>query len=130
MNVLGISAFYHDSAACLVRDGQLVAAAQEERFSRVRFDAAMPWQAIQSCLSQGRIDARDVDLVAFYEKPLLRFDRAMTTFVQAWPAGRRAFSDTAASWLGQRLRLRSLLRDELGWRGRLVFVAHHEAHAA
>lgn len=130
MTVLGLSAFYHDSAACLVRDGRVVAAAQEERFSRVRFDAEMPWRAIQSCLELGGIGMQDVEVVSFYEKPLLRFDRAMTTFVHRWPAGRRAFSATAADWFRQRLRLKALLHSELGWRGRVVYAAHHEAHAA
>lgn len=130
MTVLGLSAFYHDSAACLVQGGRVVAAAQEERFSRVRFDAEMPWRAIQSCLELGGIGMNDVEVVSFYEKPLLRFDRAMTTFVHRWPAGRRAFSATAADWFRQRLRLKALLHSELGWRGRVVYAAHHEAHAA
>ncbi len=130
MNVLGISAFYHDSAACLVQDGRVVAAVQEERFSRRRFDAEMPWQAIRCCLELAGIGPRDLDLVAFYEKPLLRFDRAMATFVHTWPAGRRAFSESAPTWHGHRLRLKALLRTELDYRGRLAFFAHHEAHAA
>jgi len=129
-HVLGISAFYHDSAACLVRDGRLVAASQEERFSRVRFDASFPLRAIQSCLEIAGIQANQLDAVAFYEKPLLRFDRAIAQFVHVWPRGRRSFVDTASSWMSERLRLDGILRQELGYRGPIYFGAHHESHAA
>jgi carbamoyltransferase len=122
MNVLGLSAFYHDSAACIVRDGRIVAAAQEERFSRVRFDASLPVQALRSCLDVAGMAVHDVDVVAFYEKPLLRFDRAIATFLETVPASYRAFVDTAPAWTRERLRLPKLLHDEIGWRGRIVYV--------
>jgi carbamoyltransferase len=130
LNVLGISAFYHDSAACLVRDGRVVAAAQEERFSRIRFDASLPLTSIRTCLEIAGISPGEVDAVAFYEKPLLRFDRVMATFLETVPGSYRAFVDTAPGWMRERLRLPKLLSEELGWRGRIVYVAHHEAHAA
>ncbi len=130
MKVLGVSAFYHDSAACLVADGAVLAAAQEERFTRIRFDASFPLQAIRSCLATSGTAMSDVHTVAFYEKPLLRFDRAMATFLETFPRGRRAFVESTPAWMRERLRVSDMLRDELGWRGPVVYVKHHEAHAA
>jgi carbamoyltransferase len=131
MNILGISAFYHDSAACLVRDGAIVAAAQEERFTRKKHDARFPQHAIDACLAAGGIDAADLDLVAFYDKPLLKFDRLLETYVAYGPAGFRSFLAAMPIWLGQKLHVpRELRRGLGGYRKRFVFMEHHESHAA
>jgi carbamoyltransferase len=132
MNILGISAFYHDSAACLVRDGNLIAAAQEERFTRKKHDARFPQQAIDYCLAEGGTDPSQLDFVAFYDKPLLKFDRLLETYLAYAPAGFRSFLAAMPLWLGQKLHLpremdRGLRRR---YRGRYVFTDHHESHAA
>ena len=130
--ILGISAFYHDSAAALVVDGQIVAAAQEERFSRVKHDAGFPARAIEYCLAAAGLTPADVDYVAFYEKPLAKFDRILETFLATAPRGFAAFCDAIPVWLREKLHLRSRLTRELA-RSRqrpLVFLDHHESHAA
>jgi carbamoyltransferase len=132
MNILGISAFYHDSAACLVRDGNLIAAAQEERFTRKKHDARFPQLAIDYCLAEGGTDPSQLDFVAFYDKPLLKFDRLLETYLAYAPAGFRSFLAAMPLWLGQKLHLpremdRGLRRR---YRGRYVFTDHHESHAA
>jgi carbamoyltransferase len=132
MNILGISAFYHDSAACLVRDGELVGAAQEERFTRKKHDAGFPEHAIDYCLAAGGIDASQLDFVAFYDKPLLKFDRLLETYIGYAPDGFRSFVAAMPLWLGGKLHVpreidRGLRRR---YRGRYVFMEHHESHAA
>ncbi|MFI7453489.1 carbamoyltransferase [Nonomuraea sp. NPDC049714] len=130
--VLGISAFFHDSAACLVRDGEIVAAAEEERFSRIKHDAGFPRAAVAYCLRAAEIEMADVDLVVFYEKPLLKFQRLFATYLEHAPRGYRQFRLSAARWLGRRLRIRRELDRGLGhgYRGRYYFTEHHESHAA
>ena len=130
--ILGISAFYHDSAAALVVDGHIVAAAQEERFSRVKHDASFPARAIEYCLAAGGLAPGDIDYVAFYEKPLAKFERIIETFLAHAPRGFAAFADAIPTWLREKLLLRSRLARELArGRGRpLVFLDHHESHAA
>jgi carbamoyltransferase len=132
MKVLGISAFYHDSAAALVVDGNIVAAAQEERFSRKKYDAAFPRHAAEYCLAEGGITARNLDVVAFYDKPLLKFDRLLETYLAFWPRGFRAFLSGLPAWLKQKLYIpRELDRGLAGeYQGRYVFLEHHESHAA
>ena len=131
MNVLGLSAFYHDSAACLLRDGQIVAAAQEERFTRKRHDAAFPAQAAAYCLKAGGIAEDRLDAVVFYEKPLLKFDRILTSLLAAAPNGFPAFRAAMPVWLKGKLWLRGLIREGLpGYQGKIFFVEHHLAHAA
>jgi carbamoyltransferase len=132
MNILGISAFYHDSAACLVRDGEIVAAAQEERFTRKKHDARFPEHAIDYCLAAGDLDASQLDCVAFYDKPLLKFDRLLETYIGYAPDGFRSFAAAMPLWLGRKLHVpreidRGLRRR---YRGRYVFMEHHESHAA
>jgi carbamoyltransferase len=132
MNILGISAFYHDSAACLVRDGEVVAAAQEERFTRKKHDAGFPEHAVDYCLAAGGIDASQLDFVAFYDKPLLKFDRLLETYIGYAPEGFRSFVAAMPLWLGRKLHVpreidRGLRRR---YRGRYVFMEHHESHAA
>ncbi len=132
VNILGISAFYHDSAACLVRDGRIVAAAQEERFSRKKHDDRFPHGAIEYCLREGGIGPQTIDHVAFYDKPLLKFDRLLETYLAYSPAGFRSFAMAMPLWLRTKLRLPHELDRGLRrmYRGRYVFTEHHEAHAA
>jgi carbamoyltransferase len=130
--ILGISAFYHDSAAALLRDGEIVAAAQEERFTRKKHDADFPAQAVAYCLEQAGIRAGDLDFVAFYDKPLLKFDRLIETYLGYAPAGFRSFAKFLPLWLGDKLHVRRILRKQLGCepKNRFVFPEHHESHAA
>ncbi|MGH9390273.1 MAG: carbamoyltransferase N-terminal domain-containing protein, partial [Vicinamibacteria bacterium] len=132
MNILGISAFYHDSAACLVRDGEIVAAAQEERFTRKKHDHEFPRKAVEYCLSEAAIRAEDLDFVAFYDKPLLKFDRILETYIAYAPRGYKLFLKGLPLWLHQKLYTpRELDRGLEGrYRGRYLFTRHHESHAA
>ena len=132
MNILGISAYYHDSAACLVRDGEIVAAAQEERFTRKKHDHEFPQQAVNFCLDEAGIEARELDLVAFYDKPLLKFDRLLETYIGYAPRGFKLFRMGMPLWLRQKLHTPRELDKGLGgeYAGRYVFTAHHESHAA
>jgi len=130
--ILGISAFYHDSAACLVVDGEIVAAAQEERFTRKKHDPRFPALAVQYCLKEVGKVVSDIDYVVFYEKPLRKFERLLETYLAYAPSGFRSFSMAMPVWLKEKTRLPSLIREGLGGelRGRLVFTDHHESHAA
>jgi carbamoyltransferase len=137
MRVLGISAFYHDSAAALIADGRIVAAAQEERFTRKKFDADYPRHAIEYCLNAGGITLADVDYVAFYDKPFLKFERLLETYLTFSPRGFRSFRMALPLWLREKLFLKSLLASELkalepkfDWDKRLAFSEHHLSHAA
>ena len=132
MNILGISAFYHDSAACLVQDGDLVAAAQEERFTRTKHDSRFPTEAIEYCLAEAGITPADLDHVAFYDKPLLKFERILETYVSYAPLGFRSFLAGMPLWLRQKLHLPREMDRGLGgaYEGRYVFPEHHESHAA
>ena len=130
--ILGISAFYHDSAAALVVDGELVAAAQEERFTRKKHDERFPQHAIEYCLSEAGLTADQLDLVGFYEKPLLKFDRLLETYLAYAPRGFRSFLKALPLWLKQKLHLPKEIRRGLGgaYSRRIVFPEHHESHAA
>ena len=132
MNILGISAYYHDSAACLLQDGRIVAAAQEERFTRKKHDYRFPAKAIEYCLREGGIATEDLDLVAFYDKPLLKFDRLLETYVSYAPLGFRLFLMGLPLWLKQKLYTPRELDAGLEgkYKGRYVFLEHHESHAA
>ena len=131
-SILGISAFYHDSAAALIVDGRIVAAAQEERFTRKKHDPGFPTNAIAYCLRAGGLQSEDLDYVAFYDKPLLKFDRLLETYLAFAPAGFRSFRLALPVWLKDKLHLRRLLRRQLptARRARFVFTEHHESHAA
>lgn len=131
-HILGLSAFYHDSAAVLLRDGDIVAAAQEERFTRLKHDERFPSKAVQYCLQEGSIGAADLDFVVFYEKPLLKFDRLLETYLACAPAGLRSFLLAMPKWLKTKLHLRREISEALGgaYKKRIAFTAHHEAHAA
>src|SRR5262249_28893569 len=120
--ILGISAFYHDSAAALVVDGEIVAAAQEERFTRIKHDYGFPSHAIASCLQEGGLTPADLDYVAFYDKPLTKFDRLLETYFSFAPAGFRSFSMAMPLWLKDKLHMRRTLREGLGGPSRAKFV--------
>ena len=130
--ILGISAFYHDSAACLIRDGEIVAAAQEERFTRKKHDFDFPAEAVQFCLHRAGIAAADLDYVGFYDKPLLKFDRLLETYLAFAPRGFSSFSKAMPIWLGEKLHIPRILNKKLGCKPKVpyVFTEHHESHAA
>ncbi|UCG48055.1 MAG: carbamoyltransferase [Phycisphaerales bacterium] len=130
MNILGISAFYHDSAACLVRDGRIISAAQEERFTRKKHDFSFPENAINFCLNHSRLDAANLDYVAFYDKPFLKFERILETYLAFAPLGIRSFIRAVPMWIKQKLWIKDLIAAELGYKGPIVFPEHHESHAA
>jgi carbamoyltransferase len=131
VQILGISAFYHDSAACLLRDGEIVAAAEEERFTRCKHDAQFPREAVAYCLREAGIKLADVDLVVFYEKPLRKLARLVETYLAHAPRGFRQFRSSATRWLTRRLHIRRELDRGLdhAYRGRYAFTEHHESHA-
>ncbi len=132
-HILGISAYYHDSAAALVRDGEIVAAAQEERFSRKKNDERFPHHAIQFCLRRGGLTSSDLDAVVFYDKPITKFARSLETWLSVAPGGFKSFLQVMPSWLSERLNLRKTIREELaGLSGtcEILFAQHHQSHAA
>lgn len=129
--VLGISAFYHDSAACLVRDGEIVAAAQEERFTRVKGDESFPARAAAFCLERGGIRAAELSAVAYYDKPFLKLDRLLESYLWLAPRGLRSFLKAGPLWAKSRLYLEQAIRDGLGgFEGRVLYCEHHESHAS
>ena len=130
MNILGISAYYHDSAAALVRDGGITAAAQEERFTRKRHESDFPIHAAAYCLEAGGLKASDLDFVAFYDKPFLKFERMLTTYLAHAPRGLRSFAMAAPLWMKGKIWMKSDIRKRLGYEGPLLFPEHHESHAA
>jgi carbamoyltransferase len=137
VRVLGISAFYHDSAAALIEGGRIVAAAQEERFSRKKHDSSFPAAAVKYCLAEAAVALRHVDLVAFYDKPFLKFERLLETYVAFAPRGFRSFARAAPLWLREKLFQKDLLGRMLeridpsfAWKDRVLFAEHHQSHAA
>jgi carbamoyltransferase len=147
VSILGLSAFYHDSAACLVVDGEIIAAAQEERFTRVKHDSNFPLNAVRYCLSEARLRAVDLDYVGFYDKPLLKFDRLLETYLDYAPSGFSSFLKALPLWMKEKLWMPDLIRTELAracgeederaakklgkkFEWKLLFGDHHESHAA
>lgn len=131
MNIIGISAFYHDSAASLVIDGEIVAAAQEERFTRIKHDPSFPVNSIQFCLKEAGLKSSDIDFVAFYEKPILKVDRLLETYLAFAPKGFSSFIKAIPTWLNEKLFLKKTMRAQLpGFDKAFVFPSHHESHAA
>ena len=130
MNILGISAFYHDSAACLVRDGEIIAAAQEERFTRKKHDASFPKKAAEFCLQQGGIQTFDLDYVGFYDKPFVKFERILETYLSIAPKGLQQYFSAMPVWLKDKLWTRANIRKDLDYKGPVLFGEHHESHAA
>jgi carbamoyltransferase len=130
-NILGLSAFYHDSAACLVQDGEIVAAAQEERFTRKKGDAAFPSSAVDYCVREGGARVDELDAVVFYDKPLLKFERIIETYLGVAPRGFGSFLKAGPLWLKEKLYTDRSIRDSLGgYAGKLLYAEHHESHAA
>ena len=130
MHILGISCFYHDAAAAVIRDGEIISAAQEERFTRKKHDFGFPSHAIASCLAQAGITTSQLDYVAFYDKPLLKFERILETYLAYAPRGVRSFLMSMPLWLREKLWMPSLIRDQLDYDGPLIFPEHHASHAA
>jgi carbamoyltransferase len=138
MNILGISAFYHDSAACLIIDGQIIAAAQEERFTRIKHDSAFPQNAISFCLDYASLNSKDIDWVVFYDKPFLKFERIFETYLAFAPKGFKSFSNSFVVWVKDKLfqknniikNLENVLGKSDDWRAKLVFSEHHLSHAS
>ncbi|MDO6596433.1 carbamoyltransferase [Oceanihabitans sp. 2_MG-2023] len=130
MNIIGISCFYHDAAACLIHNGKLISAAQEERFSRIKHDKSFPKKAIDFCLKENKLTISDIDLIVFYEKPFIKFDRIINTLLNQAPFTFSLFKKTLMSWLKNKLWVSSIIKDELNYNGEIIYSEHHEAHAA
>ncbi|MFH1406921.1 MAG: carbamoyltransferase [Candidatus Omnitrophota bacterium] len=130
MYILGISAFYHDAAAALIKDGEIIAAAQEERFTRKKHDPSFPVGAIDYCLREGDISARDVGVIAFYEKPFLKFERLLETYLAYAPLGIKSFLAAMPLWIKQKLFIKEYIRTTLNYEGDIIFPEHHHSHAA
>ena len=131
MHILGISCFYHDAAAAILRDGTLLAAAEEERFTRIKHDFGFPRRAIKFCLDAAAITAGDLDYVVFYEKPFHKFERILMTTLQGFPRSWKSFREAMINWLGDKLWIKSLIKDELEVEdGKILFAEHHLSHAA
>ena len=129
-HILGLSAFYHDSAACLLRDGEIIAAAQEERFTRKKGDPSFPRHAVDYCLRAGGIGVEDLTHVGFYDKPLLKFERILETYLGIAPRGFTSFLMAGPLWIKDKLYLGRQLQEELGYKGDILYAEHHESHAA
>jgi len=130
MNILGLSAFYHDSAACLLKDGEIIAAAQEERFTRKKHDASFPKNAVEFCLQKGGIQVSDLDYVGFYDKPFIKFERILETYLGIAPKGIKQYLAAIPIWLKDKLWTRTNIKKNLGYSGTVFFSQHHESHAA
>ncbi|MFL3006674.1 MAG: carbamoyltransferase [Candidatus Neomarinimicrobiota bacterium] len=130
MYILGISAFYHDSAACIIKDGEILAAAQEERFTRKKHDQNFPSNAIQYCLEEAEIQSYELDLVAFYDKPFLKFERILETYLSFAPKGINSFLKAVPLWIKKKLWTKELIREKLNYSGKILFPEHHASHAA
>lgn len=130
MIVLGISCFYHDSAAAIIKDGQIIAAAQEERFTRTKHDNTFPHKSIEFCLNKLNIAINEVDYIAFYEKPILKFDRVLSQHISHFPKSLKVFIDTIPSWVLEKLQIKKILKDICHYHGKVVFIPHHLSHAA
>ena len=138
MNILGISAYYHDSAAALISDGEIIAAAQEERFSRKKHDARFPVNAVKYCLDESGVKINEIEAIVFYDKPLVKFERLLETYLSYAPKGFRSFLAAMPVWLKEKLFLKTTLKKELAALAGckivelppLLFAEHHQSHAA
>jgi len=128
--ILGLSAYYHDSAACILKDGEIIAAAQEERFTRKKHDQSFPSNAIHFCLKEVGIDSSQLDYVAFYDKPFLKFERILETYLEFAPKGISSFLKAMPLWIRKKLWIKELIKDELNYSGKILFPEHHMSHAA
>ena len=130
MYILGISCYYHDSAAALLKDGEIIAAAQEERFTRIRHDQDFPEQAVKYCLKEAGITIEQVDYIGFYDKPMVKFERILQTYIATWPRSFPSFIKSVPMWLQKKLWIPSLIKKELGYEGDVLMIEHHLSHAA
>ena len=130
MYILGISCFFHDSAACLLKDGKVVAASEEERFTRIKHDNRFPLNATKYCLDEAGISPDDLDYVVFYEKPLQKFERILHTCVETFPRSFKIFMDAIPQWVSEKIRIPSIVKKEIGSDAEVLFVPHHKSHAA
>ena len=130
MYILGISAYYHDSAACILKNGEIIAAAQEERFTRIKHDQNFPINAIKFCLKKANITSNDLECVAFYDKPFLKFERILETYLSFAPLGISSFLKAMPLWIKKKLWIKILIQDEIGFQGKILFPEHHASHAA
>lgn len=130
MVILGISCYYHDSAAAILKDGKILAAAQEERFTRIKHDASFPRNAVAFCLDQAHIRSEELDMVVFYDKPFLKFERILETALMEAPFGLSAALKSIPIWIKQKLWISDQIRTELKFEGKLLFPEHHQSHAA
>jgi len=128
--ILGISCYYHDAAACLIHNGKIVAAAEEERFTRKKHDISFPINAIKFCLKKANITGDKLDHVAFYEKPLLKFERILSQHLEAFPKSYFTFIKTIPGWINEKLRIRKTLKKQIGYKKDVSFIDHHLSHAA
>jgi carbamoyltransferase len=130
MFILGISAFYHDSAACIIKNGEIIAAAQEERFTRKKHDFSFPVNAINFCLEYAGIKSNELEIVAFYDKPFLKFERILETYLTYSPVGIKSFLKAMPLWIKEKIWMKELIKKEMNYDGRILFPEHHESHAA
>ena len=130
MYILGLSFFYHDSAACLIKDGKVIAAVQEERFSRIKHDAAFPTKSVEYCLSEANISIEDIDYVSFYEKPFIKFERILETYIKTWPRCLPQVYKGLPVWFKDKLWTPQVIQKQLEFSGDILFVKHHLSHAA
>jgi len=128
--VLGISCYYHDSAACIIKDGKIIAGAAEERFTRIKHDNNFPKKAIRFCIDSLGISANEVDVISFYEKPFIKFERIISQHLDNFPKNYKQFMRTIGPWFGSRLQIKKTLEEELNYFGKINFIDHHLSHAA
>jgi len=129
MLILGISAYYHDSAACIVKDGRIIVAVEEERFSRIKHDNNFPYKAIDFCLKYAATTINEIDYAIYYEKPLLKFERILETFVETWPFSLTPFLKGIPEWLDYKIKIEATIK-KLGFKKQIFFIPHHLSHAA
>ncbi|MFH8086728.1 MAG: carbamoyltransferase [Candidatus Aenigmatarchaeota archaeon] len=130
MFILGISCYFHDSAACILKDGKILAAAEEERFTRVKHDNTFPINAINYCLKEAKINSDKLDYVVFYEKPFQKFERILQTSVENFPKSFKMFIEAIPQWIVEKIRMPSVIKDKIGFNGEVLFIPHHKSHAA
>ena len=130
MDILGISCFYHDSAACFIRDGKIIAAVQEERFTRKKHDPRFPKNAITYCLQEADVKIQDLDYLVYYDKPFLTFERLLMSYLTVAPKGLKSWLESMPLWLGQKLHIHKVIKKEIGYEGEILFTEHHQAHQA
>ncbi|MBT3407195.1 hypothetical protein HN415_00780, partial [Candidatus Woesearchaeota archaeon] len=130
MYILGISCYYHDSSAALLKDGKIITAVEEERFTRIKHDSSFPINSIKFCLKDEGITINDIDYIGFYEKPILKFERILYQHIENFPFSLKTFLSSIPSWINQKLRIMKAIRKKLKYSGDVLFIPHHMAHAS